>query len=157
HAGRAHPARVRGGALLTVERPRKDPGAGRLAAAPRPAEEIGVVDPAVAQGLAERFRYVFLALDLGKGGGPVFAVQRQRGRRGGPVLRRRGGGGGGGAPRGGAGFSVGGGGAAPPLVLPPRGEGRGPPAPPTDPASPCCLPAGGELGRYRGGGGLPPV
>src|SRR6185312_2670211 len=76
HAGRAYPARVGGGALLTVERPRKDPGAGRLAAAPRPAEEISMVDPAVAQGLAEWIRYVLLALDLGKGGGPVFAVQR---------------------------------------------------------------------------------
>ena len=133
HAGRAYPARVGGGALLTVERPRKDPGAGRLAAAPRPAEEISMVDPAVAQGLAEWIRYVLLALDLGEGGGPVFAVQRQRGRRRGP-------------PRAGRVLVLGAGRVAC-HGLHPRRDGKGPPAHPTEPAYPCCLPALGELAR----------
>ena len=60
--------------MLTVERPREDSGAGGLAAATGATEEVCMVDPAVAQGLTERLRHVFLALDLGKGGGPVVAA-----------------------------------------------------------------------------------
>ena len=78
-AGRAHPAWVRSGPLLTVERPGEDPGAGGLAAPAGTAEQVRVVDTPVEQGLPERFGDLLLALDLGEGGGPVLAVQGQRG------------------------------------------------------------------------------
>src|SRR5690606_36199951 len=51
-------ARLRGWPLLAVEAPREDPGARRLAAATRTAEELGVVDPPRAQRLHQRLRHV---------------------------------------------------------------------------------------------------
>ena len=77
HAGVAHPARVGGRSLLAVERSGQDPGAGGLAAAARAAEQVGVVHPSVAERLAQRDGDVVLALDLGEGGRPVLAVERQ--------------------------------------------------------------------------------
>ena len=77
-AGVAHAARVRGRALLAVQRAGQDPRAGRLAAAARAAEQVGVVDPAVAQRLSQRFGDVLLADDLGEGRRAVLAVERQR-------------------------------------------------------------------------------
>src|SRR5262249_54153294 len=46
--GLAYPARVGGGPLDAVERTGQDPGTGCLSAAPGPAEQVGVVHPAVA-------------------------------------------------------------------------------------------------------------
>jgi hypothetical protein len=79
-------ARVRSGSFSAVQRAGQDPGAGRLAAAPRAAEQISVMDPAGAQRLAERLGDVVLAAHLGERGGPVAAVQGQpRGRPTGPA------------------------------------------------------------------------
>src|SRR5262249_20150631 len=47
-AGLAHPAWVRGGTLDAVQRTGQDPGARCLSTAPGPAEQVGVVHPAVA-------------------------------------------------------------------------------------------------------------
>ena len=76
-AGVADAARVGRRALLAVERPRQDARARGLAAAARPAEQVGVVDAAVAQRLLERAGDVLLPLELGEGPGPVLAVERQ--------------------------------------------------------------------------------
>ena len=145
-AGLALAARVRGRPLGAVQRAGQDPGAGRLAAAPRPAEQIGVVHPAGAQRLAERLGDVVLAAHLGERRGPVAAVERQPGRRPtGPVRVHRNG-----ALRacarglccpGRARLACALAGLDPPLA----GRGKGPPAHPPEPAYPCCLPALGEL------------
>ena len=78
------------GPFCAVQRPGQDPGARGLAAAARPAEQVGVVDPAGAQRLPQRLGDVFLALDLGERRRPVPAVERQA-RRGatGPVQVHR--------------------------------------------------------------------
>src|SRR6185312_9251673 len=76
-AGRAHPARLGGGALLTVERAGQDAGAGGLAAAARAGEEIGVVQPPAAQRLRQRLGDVVLPDDLGERPWTVFAVQSE--------------------------------------------------------------------------------
>src|SRR5699024_7986698 len=62
--------------LLAVQAAGQDAGAGGLAAAARTAEQVGVVDPARAQRLHQRFGDVFLADDIGEGLRPVAAVQR---------------------------------------------------------------------------------
>ncbi len=74
-AGHADAARLRGGALLTVERAGQDARAGRLAAAAWPGEEIGVVQPAAAQRLRQRFGNVLLTDDLGKRARSVLPVE----------------------------------------------------------------------------------
>ena len=76
-AGVAHPARIGRGPVHAVQRAGQDARAGGLAAAARPAEEVGVVDPPAAQRLAQRLGDLLLALDLGEGGRPVLPVQRQ--------------------------------------------------------------------------------
>ena len=65
-AGVALAARRRGRALLAVERTGEDAGARGLAAAARAAEQVGVVDPAGVQRLADRPGDVLLADDLGE-------------------------------------------------------------------------------------------
>ena len=79
HARGADPAGVGGGTLLAVQRPGQDPRAGGLAAAPRAAEQVRVMDPAAAQRLPQRLRDLVLALDLGEAAWPVAAVEGQRG------------------------------------------------------------------------------
>src|SRR5215469_18674706 len=76
-AGRADAARVGRRALLTVQGAGQDPGARSLAAASRPAEQVGVMHTAAAERLPERLSNVILALDLGECGWPVPAVQGQ--------------------------------------------------------------------------------
>ena len=95
----------------------EDARAGGLAAAARPAEQVGVVDPAVAQRLLQRLGDVLLALDLGERPGPVLAVERQR------LIATT--------------TSV-------PGAWDDRNT-KGPPAHPPEPAYPCCLPALGEF------------
>ncbi len=75
HARVADPARLGGRALLAVQAPRQDACTGRLAAAARPREEVGVAHPARAQRLHERPRHVVLADDVGEGLRTVAAVQ----------------------------------------------------------------------------------
>ena len=119
----AHATRGRRRTLLAVQRPRQDPRRGRLPAAARPGEQVGVVHPVIAQRLLERLSHVLLADDLGERARPVFAVERETH-----------------APP-----SV----ADEPKHLRPRTaiEDRGPPAHPPGPAYPCCLPAlGGFVG-----------
>ena len=69
-------ARVRDRRLFAVEGTRQDARRGGLAAAARPGEEVGVVDPVVGQGSAQRRRHVVLPDDLGEGLGSVAAIQR---------------------------------------------------------------------------------
>ena len=76
HARVAHPAGVRGRPLLAVEAAGEDPRAGRLAAAARAAEEVGVAHPTGAQSLHERLGDVLLADDVAERLRPVAAVQR---------------------------------------------------------------------------------
>ena len=71
-------ARIGRRALLAVERAGQDAGAAGLAAAAGAGEQVGVVEPAGAQRLAERLGDVLLADDLGERARPVFAVERQR-------------------------------------------------------------------------------
>ena len=73
----ADAARLGRRALLAVERAGQDAGAGRLAAAARPGEQIGMVQPAAAQRLRQRLGDVLLPDDLGEGPRPVLAVQRE--------------------------------------------------------------------------------
>ena len=72
-------ARVGDRSLLAVERPRQDPGARRLAAPARAAEEVGVVDAIAGQRGAQRLRDVLLPYDLGEGLRPVAAIEREWG------------------------------------------------------------------------------
>ncbi|EPJ36854.1 putative DNA polymerase III subunit gamma/tau [Streptomyces afghaniensis 772] len=65
-------------ALLAVQTPRQDPGTGRLATAARPAEQVRVVDPVVAQRLLQRVGDVLLPDDLGEGLRAIAAVQSER-------------------------------------------------------------------------------
>ena len=134
----ALPARVGHRRLLAVERAGQDPGAGRLAAAARPGEQVGVVDPVAGERGTERLGHVLLPDDLGEGLGPVAAIERERGihdsdpRR--PVRRR--------VTRAGGSSELG---------LP---GNAGPPVHPTELTYPCCLPALGELGEMPPHGGL---
>ena len=73
----AGPAGVGRRAALAVEGAGEDARAGGLAAPARTAEQVGVVDPAVAQRLLQRLGDVLLALDLGEAAGSVLAVERQ--------------------------------------------------------------------------------
>ncbi len=73
----ADPAGVGHRGPVAVEGAGQDPGRGGLATAARAREEIGVVDPVVGQGSAQRRRDVVLTDDLGKRLGPVAAVQRE--------------------------------------------------------------------------------
>ena len=137
-------ARVRGRPFGAVQRAGQDPRAGRLAAAPRPAEQVGMVHPAGAQRLAERLGDVVLAAHLGERRGPVAAVERQPRRRPTGPVRVASGAGLGGSPVMTSPSRSGSSGAGS-AVLDPRGAGKGPPAHPPEPAYPCCLPALGEL------------
>ena len=74
----ALPAGVGHRRLLAVERPGQDPRAGGLAAAPRPAEEVGVVDPVAGQRGPQRLGHVLLPDDLGEGLRPVATVEGER-------------------------------------------------------------------------------
>ena len=125
-AGVADPAGFGGRALDAVQRAGEDPRAGRLAASARPAEQVSVVDPPGAQRLGERPGDVLLPLHLGERRRTVLAVQRKSGlgqaRRGRFLAFRRG--------------------CCHQLIL--TGN-RGPPAHPSEPAYPCCLPALGGL------------
>ncbi|PPS81459.1 hypothetical protein BZZ08_05412 [Streptomyces sp. MH60] len=77
-AGLALAARGRCGALLAVQAARQDPGAGRLAAAARTAEQVRVIDPVVPQRLLQRVGDMPLPDDLGEGLRAVTAVERER-------------------------------------------------------------------------------
>ena len=76
HTRVAYPARVRRRALLAVETAGQDARAGRLAAAARAAEEVGVAHPTGAQRLHEGLGDVLLADDVAERLRPVAAVQR---------------------------------------------------------------------------------
>src|SRR5262249_4411249 len=71
-------ARLRGRALLAVERPGEDACAAGLATAARPREEVRVVQPAGTQRLRQRLGDMLLPDDLRKGAWPVLAVERER-------------------------------------------------------------------------------
>ena len=130
-AGLADPARGGGRPLLAVQAAGHDPRAGRLAAAARAAEQVGVVGAVVRQRLHQRTGDVVLADHVGEGRRPVAAVQRlgHASTLVGPtdvpqpsatIQNERG------------------------TVAPQR---QGPPAHPPEPAYPCCLPA---LGGFSG-------
>src|SRR5690606_11757570 len=76
-AGVALPARLGGGPGGAVQGAGEDARRGGLAAAPRPGEEIGVVEAPGADRVDERLGDVLLADDFGEGLRPVFAVQRE--------------------------------------------------------------------------------
>ena len=61
--------------LFAVQRAGQDAGAGGLAAAARPGEEVGVVDAVAGECVPQRLGDVVLADDLGKRLGPVPAVE----------------------------------------------------------------------------------
>ena len=71
-------AGVRGGAVTAdaIERARQDAGAGGLARAPGPAEQVGRGDPVLAQGVAQGGGDRLLTHQLVEGLGPVLVVQR---------------------------------------------------------------------------------
>ena len=75
-AGVALAARCGRRALRAVEAAGHDPRAGRLAAAARAAEEVGVVGAVVGQRLLQRTGHVVLADHVGEGVRPVSAVER---------------------------------------------------------------------------------
>ncbi len=75
HARRAHAARGVGGALGAVQAAGQDARAGRLAAAARAAEQVCVIHPIGAQRRAQRIGHLRLTDELGKGLGPVAAIQ----------------------------------------------------------------------------------
>ena len=77
----ADAARVGRRALGAVQAAGQDARAGGLAAAARTAEQVGVVDAAGRQRLAQRLGDVVLPDDLGEGRRAVLAVQREIGRR----------------------------------------------------------------------------
>lgn len=62
--------------VLAVQNLREDSCGCCLAGSAGPAEQIRVADPFVADGVAKRFDYVFLAADLTKGLRPVPAIER---------------------------------------------------------------------------------
>ncbi len=76
-AGLADPARLGDRALLAVDRTSQDPGAGGLATPARPGEQVGVVDPVVAQRVPQWRGDVILADDLGERLRAIPAVQRK--------------------------------------------------------------------------------
>src|SRR5689334_8235004 len=135
-AGVALATRLRGGALLTVQRTGEDPRGGRLAAAARPGEEVRVVQPTGAQRLRQRLGHVLLADDLGERARPIFPVERECHLR--PPSA---------SPSDRAG-----------TTLPPRcdnPETQGPPVHPSELTYPCCLPALGRFMRCTPHEGLP--
>ncbi|MCO4699785.1 hypothetical protein LRR80_05886 [Streptomyces sp. RO-S4] len=71
-------ARRRCGPLLAVQTPGEDAGAGRLAAAAGPAEQVRVIDPVVPQRLLQRVGDMLLPDDLGERLRAIAAVQRER-------------------------------------------------------------------------------
>ena len=73
----ADAAGVRRRALGAVQRPGEDARARRLATASGPAEQVGVVDAAVGQGVAKRLGDMLLADDLGERRRAVLAIERQ--------------------------------------------------------------------------------
>src|SRR5690606_18059207 len=74
----ALPARRRRRPLLAVQAPGEDPGAGRLAASARAAEQVRVIDPVVPQRLLQRVGDMLLPDDLGERLRAIAAVQRER-------------------------------------------------------------------------------
>ena len=131
----ADAARVRGRPVHAVQRAGEDAGARRLTAAARAAEQVSVVDTATAQRLPQRLGDVILPEDFGEGGGAVLPVQGQ-------------------ALRGPGSFRV----FRHDVILAGQVDrfhrnGKGPPAHPSAPAYPCCLPALGGLARCTPHGG----
>ena len=78
HARVADAARGRGRPLGTVQATGQDTGTGRLAAAPRTTEQVGMMDLVVGDRPAERFGHVLLADHFGERVGAVAPVERQR-------------------------------------------------------------------------------
>ena len=74
-AGITSPARGCGRSLGTVQAARQNPGAGRLAAAPRPRKQVSMVDPPVRQSRLQRLSYVFLTDYVLESVGTVAAIQ----------------------------------------------------------------------------------
>ena len=72
---------------LAVEHLGEDAGGRRLARAPRAAEEVGVADAVVPDGVAQCSDHVVLAAQLAEPAGPVAAVERLVGHRGEPTGR----------------------------------------------------------------------
>ena len=77
-AGLALAARLGPRAELAVQSAGQDPGRGRLAAAARTGEQVGVVDPVVGQRPLQRLGDVLLPDDVGEGVRPVAPVEGQR-------------------------------------------------------------------------------
>ena len=77
-ARQALPARLGPRAELAVQRAGEDAGRGRLAAAARTGEQVGVVDPVVGQGPLQRLGDVLLPDHVGEGVRPVAAVEGER-------------------------------------------------------------------------------
>lgn len=75
--GFADPARLGDRALLAVDRAGQDPGAGGLAAAAWAGEQVGVVDPVVAQRVPQRNGDMVLPDHLGERLRAIPAVQRK--------------------------------------------------------------------------------
>ena len=96
HARIALPARARGRAVGdAVQAGGEDLRHAGLAGPPRAHEQVGVVDLALLDGVAERADHVLLTDDVGERAGTVAAVERGAGRHGKPSLvgRSRGSGG----------------------------------------------------------------
>ncbi len=74
-AARADTARDVGRALGAVQAAREDAGGGRLAAAARTAEEVGVIDPVGAQRGAERIGHLSLSDELAERLGTIAAIE----------------------------------------------------------------------------------
>ena len=127
HAALALAAGVGDRCLLAVECPRQDPRRRRLAAPARAGEQVGVVDPVVGQGGAQRLGDVLLPDDLVEGLGPVAAVERERGVHVLATLTSR-------------------------ADTGHPGKQR-PPAHPAELTYPCCLPTLGDWARCRHAGG----
>ena len=72
-------ARIGDRRLLAVERARQDAGAGGLAAAAGPGEQVGVVDLVGGQRMTQRIGHVLLPDHLGEGLRPVAAVKSEGG------------------------------------------------------------------------------
>ena len=68
---------IRDRRLLAVQRTSQDPSRGRLAAATRAGEQVGVIHPVVGQRRAQRGRDVILPNDFGERLRPVAAIKRE--------------------------------------------------------------------------------
>ncbi len=127
-AGLTHSAWLRSGAFGAIQAAGKDPGAGGFAAAAGAGKQVRVVHPIVGQCTHERTGDLFLADDIHEPAWTVFAIQRERHA---TTLTTR--------------------------DFRPGGITKGPPAHPTEPGYPCCLPALGGLAGRRHAGDRGPV